>query len=375
MTLDLLLVGFGNVARQFVALLKERRAVLEREHALRVRVIAVATRRHGHAFRPGGLDAVSLAGRIDRGESIGSDLVSGSSRTGALSSLDFLRHVVAKSGAAARQRRLVVVETTTLDIARGEPAIRHVRAALAGGAHVITANKGPVAFAYRSLARAADRAGRRFLFEGTVMDGIPVFNLVRETLPAVNVTGFRGVVNSTTNYILTAMEQGQGFDEALARMQAMGIAEADASLDVDGWDAAAKTAALANVLLGAALTPGTVERQGISAETGRRAIAARTAGRRLKLVARAGREGRRITARVAPEELPADDLLAGLEGRQNALILQTDLLEEFAIVQRGGSLTETAYALLSDLVTIARGIRPAGASRRSRPRARGRRSL
>lgn len=120
------------------------------------------------------------------------------------------------------------------------------------------------------------------------------------------------------------MEQRQGFDEALARMQAMGIAEADASLDVDGWDAAAKTAALANVLLGAALTPQTVERQGISAGTRRRAIAARAAGRRLKLVARAGREGRRITARVAPEELPADDLLAGLEGRQNALILQRD---------------------------------------------------
>jgi homoserine dehydrogenase len=375
MTFDLVLVGFGNVARRFVALLKERRAVLEREHALQARVIAVATRRHGHAFWPGGLDAVSLARRIERGKSIGSDAVSGSSRTGSLSSLEMLRRVVARSGAAARRRRLVVVETTTLDIARGEPATRHIRAALAGGAHVITANKGPVAFAYRSLARAADRAGRRFLFEGTVMDGIPVFNLVRETLPTVNVIGFRGVVNSTTNYILTAMEQGQGFDEALARMQAVGIAEADASLDVDGWDAAAKTAALANVLLGASLTPRTVERRGISAETGRQAIAARAAGRRLKLVARAVREGRRITARVAPEELPADDLLAGLEGQQNALILQTDLLEEFAIVQRSGSLTETAYALLSDLVTIARDVRTAGASRRSRPRAPGRRSL
>jgi len=268
----------------------------------------------------------------------------------------------------------VVVETTTLDIARGEPATSHVRAALAGGAHVVTANKGPVAFAYRALAHAADRANRRFLFEGAVMDGVPVFNLVRETLPALTIIGFRGVVNSTTNYILTAMEQGQAFDEALAEMQAMGVAEADASLDVDGWDAAAKTAALANVLLGAALTPPLVERHGITPATGRVAIDARARGRRVKLVARAGREGDRVTARVAPEALADDDLLAMLEGQQNAIILQTDLLEEIAVVQRSGSLTQTAYALLSDLVTIARGVTGAPAIRRLRKSAPPRRS-
>jgi len=201
------------------------------------------------------------------------------------------------------------------------------------------------------------------------MDGVPVFNLVRETLPAVNVIGFRGVVNSTTNFILTAMEQGQPFAAALAEMQARGIAEADASLDVDGWDAAAKTAALANVLLGASITPHAVDREGITPAAGPRAVEARAAGRRLKLVARARREGRQVTARVRPEELPANDLLAGLDGQQNAIILETDLLEEIAVVQRGGSLTQTAYALLSDLVTIARA-RPL-----SPPSARGRRSL
>jgi homoserine dehydrogenase len=375
MSFDLILVGFGHVARRFVSLLKERRAVLEREHELKARVIAVATKRHGQAFSPGGLDAVSLAGRVARGKPVSASSVVSGSRTAAMPGVDFVRDVIAKSGPAARERRLVVVETTTLDIVRGEPAISHIRAALAGGAHVITANKGPAAFAYRALARAADRAGRRFLFEGAVMDGIPVFNLVRETLPAVNVIGFRGVVNSTTNYILTAMEQGQPFDEALAEMQAMGVAEADASLDVDGWDAAAKTAALANVLLGADLTPHTVERRGITADTGRWALEARAAGRRLKLVARAGREGRRITARVAPEELLDEDLLAGLEGQQNALILSTDLLDEIAVVQRSGSLTQTAYALLSDLITIARDVRTAGASPRSRPSGRRRRSL
>jgi homoserine dehydrogenase len=359
-TFDLVLVGFGHVARRFVGLLAERRAVLQRDFGVATRVVAVATRQHGRAHAARGLDAARLLRAAEQGDRIGPE------DDGGLA--DFVASAVREHRAAAQAGRLVVVEATTLDIARGEPAIAHVRAALGGGAHVITTNKGPAAFAYRALARAADLANRRFLFEGAVMDGIPVFNLVRETLPGVRIAGFRGVVNSTTNFILTAMEQGQPFDEALTEMQAMGVAEADASLDVDGWDAAAKTAALANVLLGASMTPHDVERRGISAAAGPRAVEARASGRRLKLVARAGRENGGWAARVAPEELAEDDLLAGLEGQQNAIIFHTDLLEEFAIVQRSGSLTQTAYALLSDLVTIA-------ATPPPRPRARPGRTL
>jgi homoserine dehydrogenase len=340
--LDVVIIGYGNVARRFVSLWKERSWRLARDHGVAANVVATATRRHGYQYRGRKVEATSA--------------------------LQFLRSVISKSGTAARQGRLVVIETTTLDVKRGEPATAHIRTALAGGAHVITANKGPVAFAYRSLVRSADRAGRRFLFEGAVMDGIPIFNLVRETLPAVDVIGFRGVINSTTNFILTAMEQGQPFTDALAAMQARGIAEADPSLDVDGWDAAAKTAALANVLLDARITPHQVERRGVTPESGRLAAAALQRGRRLKLVARARRDGRSVLARVGCEELPAEDLLAGVEGQHNALVLETDPLEEIAIVQRGGGLTATAYALVSDLVTIAR------ASARSRRSAPGRRN-
>jgi homoserine dehydrogenase len=209
------------------------------------------------------------------------------------------------------------------------------------------------------------------------MDGVPVFNLARESLRGVEVLGFRGIVNTTTNYILNAMEDGQRFEEALVEMQAMGVAEANPSLDIDGWDAAAKTAALANVLMGAGLTPQRIERHGITPDLMPRAIETRLSGRRLKLVARAGYEGSRVTGRVAPEELPADDLLASLDGQQNALILHTDLLGEIAIVQRGSSLTHTAYALLSDLLTIAKDRKDqtsAPATRPPRPRAPRRRS-
>lgn len=350
---DLILVGYGNVAKRFVELLGERADLLRRDCGLSTAIIGVVTRRDGPRYL---------------GEEFG--------RTRATSAVSFIREACRRDAAAARDGRLVVVETTTLDIERGEPAISHVRAALAGGAHVITANKGPAAFAYRRLAQAAERAGRRFLFEGAVMDGVPVFNLVRETLPVVGIAGFRGIVNSTTNYILTAMEQGQPFDAALANMQARGIAEADPTLDIDGWDAAAKTAALANVWLDARITPHDIEREGISPAAAGRARQAVAAERRLKLVASATRHARGVAARVSLEALPADDLLAGVEAQHNALLLRTELLDEIAIVQRGGNLTHTAYALLSDLITIARATPPAQPSTRRRrsPSRRGRRS-
>jgi homoserine dehydrogenase len=356
-TFDLVLVGFGHVARRFVALLEEERPALAREQ-IAVRIVGVVTRRHGMVMAVRGLDAVALADRVARGGRIGT---SRDERP----AVEFIESTAAANGTAA-EGRLIVVETTTLDIASGQPAIDHIRAALACGAHVITANKGPVAFAYHALAEAAARTARRFLFEGAVMDGVPVFNLVRETLPGVGIIGFRGVVNSTTNFILTAMEQGQPYAEALAEMQGMGIAESDASLDVEGWDAAAKTAALANVLLDAHLTPHDVERVGISAGLRSAAMEARSAGRRLKLVARAGRDEGRIAARVAPEELPEDDLLAGLEGQQNALVLHTELLGEIAVVQRGSGLTQTAYALFSDLITIGRDLNRSQTAERAR---------
>jgi homoserine dehydrogenase len=361
MTVDIVLVGFGHVAQRFVALLDEQRARIAGAFGFDGRVIAVCTQRHGCIFSDRGLDTAALVERRRRGESVGP---AGGSRL-EMPTVDFIRDVARRS-ASAQESRLVVVETTTLDIAHGQPAIDHVRTALQCGAHVVTANKGPAAFAYHSIAAAATAAGRRFLFEGAVMDGIPIFNLARETLPAVEVVGFRGIVNTTTNYMLTAIEQGQAFDAALSEMRAAGIAEADASLDIDGWDAAAKTAALANVLLSARITPHEVVREGISASTGPRAVSARAAGRRLKLVASAARDEHGVTVRVGLQELAADDLLAGIAGQQNAIILKTDLLGELAIVQRGSGLTQTAYALLSDLISIARDFSARPDGRRAR---------
>jgi homoserine dehydrogenase len=313
MLADVAILGYGHVGRRFSSLLDERREILETEHDLSVRVVGSATRRGGPP------------------------------------ATDLIRQLAA-SDAPVR----VLVETTTLNIADGEPAISHVRAAIAAGCHVVTANKGPAAFAYAELRDAAESAGVSFLFEGAVMDGVPIFNLVRETLPAVEILGFRGIVNTTTNVILSALEDGEPFAPALARMQAEGIAEADPSLDLDGWDAAAKTAALANVLMDARITPHDVRRAGIDERTGAEARTARHAGRRLRLVVEASRGPGGVDASVKLLALEGNDLLASVRGSANALVLRTDLLGEVAICQMAGDLTQTAYALLSDLVTIRR---------------------
>jgi len=348
MRADLALVGFGNVGRRFARLIEERRDWLALDYDLECRIVGIATRHHGAVFREAGLDAVDLAVRMETGQPIVEPAAE------AADSFDVLRRL-AETDAPLK----VLIETTTLDIKAGQPAIDHVRAALQAGCHAVTANKGPAAFAFEELSAIAADRDRSFLFEGAVMDGVPIFNVVRETMPAVQITGFRGVVNSTTNHILSALEDGEGFDSALERMQAAGIAESDPSLDVDGWDAAAKVSALANVFMRARTTPLAVEREGIGPATARLAMAAKARGARVRLVAAARSTPEGVVTSVRPVELPETDLLAGLRGMANALVLQTDLLGEIAICQLSGSLTHTAYALVSDLVTIRRRQLPA----------------
>lgn len=346
MKLNLALAGFGNVARRFVRLLRERESELAALD-LETVIVGISTRRHGAIFSPRGIDAVDQADRLDRGEAALDDGVASP-----------VKDTFALIGRTAELwQPAALVETTVLDIAAGQPAIEHVRAALRAGLHVVTANKGPAAFAARELRDEAEDRGLSFFFEGAVMDGVPVFNLVRETLPAVRVTGFEGVLNTTTNEMLVAIERGETAAAALARMQAEGIAEADPSLDLEGWDAAAKTSALANVLLAAGMTPRDVDREGLGQDLD--AVEARvrdaaSRGKRLKLIAAARREGGRVRAEVRLREVDPGGPFGSLEGPANALRLDTDLLGPLLVTQLEGSLTATAYALVTDLVAVAR---------------------
>lgn len=342
--LSLVLIGFGHVARRFVRLLGETANRLD----FTWKVVGIATRRHGSVVDANGIDTRRAILTVEAGQSL--DRLDSSPRQ--RSGIDVIRQVADLLADDAAEGRLVCVETTVLDIDRGEPAVSHVRAALEGQAHVVTANKGPAAFAYHELDALAESVDRHFLFEGTVMDGVPVFNLVRETMPAITVESFRGVINTTCNYVLSELERGKHFDEALAQMQERGIAEADPSFDIDGWDAAAKSAALVNVLMGSILTPHQVSRTGIRDVTALDVRDAVGRNKRIRLVASASRQSGKVKARVEPEVLDHEDPLFGVSDLQNALYLQTDLLGEVGIVQRSGSLTQTAYALLTDIATV-----------------------
>jgi homoserine dehydrogenase len=247
----------------------------------------------------------------------------------------------------------VLFEATSLNVETGQPAIDHIRSALEHGAHAITANKGPIVYAYRELRDFATEQGKQFLFESTVMDGIPIFSLFGNTLPAIEVKGFQGILNSTTNVILTGMERGLSFDDSLKKAYELGVAETDASYDIEGWDAAVKVAALVNVVMGVRLLPQEVNRQGISQLTAEEVRAARAAGRPYKLVCRAQRTATGASASVRPEQLPLTDPMALVTGTSSIIRFETDIFPGLTITEENPGLYATAYGMLADFIRAA----------------------
>ena len=244
------------------------------------------------------------------------------------------------------------MEATTLEHG-GHPAIDHLEAAFASGMDAVTVNKGPIAWAYRRVQSAADRHGRRLRFEGVTMDGCPVYGLAELCLPGATVTGFHGVLNATTNHILDAMAAGATFDDALAVAQREGFAEADPSHDVDGHDAAAKVAALANVLMDARITPDDVSRSSIRGVTPTVVEEARARGGRLRMRCAAERQADgQVVGRVELVEVGPDHPYYDVTGSSSIVVLQTDLMGDIEVVERDGLLTQTAYALYADLLTL-----------------------
>ncbi|HLX43407.1 MAG TPA: hypothetical protein VKR43_08230 [Bryobacteraceae bacterium] len=318
--MKLALFGYGNVGRAFARLLAAQRK------AYPFRIVAIQTLRHGTAFDQRGLPIEP----------------------------EFGTHVPSIDEFLDRARPDAVVELTTLNPATGEPAISHIRAAFARSKHVVTANKGPIAHAYAALKEEARRAGVEFRFESTVMDGAPVFNLVRHTLPGCKIRGFTGVLNSTTNVVIEALRAGRTLQEGIEQARRIGITEADAAFDIDGWDAAAKTAALANVLMDAGLTPLEVDRRGIGRLTPEKLLALKAQGKTIRLVSRARRTADGIKLRVRAEVIPDTDVLASARATSSLLLLDTDLMGTLGMLEIDPGVDQTAYGVFSDLVDIAR---------------------
>jgi homoserine dehydrogenase len=247
----------------------------------------------------------------------------------------------------------VFFEASSLDRRTGQPATEHIKAALESGAHAVSANKGPIVYAYRELYELAQARGRKFLFESTVMDGTPIFSMFPYALPAVELRGFRGILNSTTNVVLTEMEKGLSLDEAVKKAQEIGVAETNPADDLDGWDPAVKVAALAIVLMGVPITLDQVERTGIRAVTPEQVRAARAAGMRYKLICRAERTAGGVRASVKPEQLPITDPLAQLEGTTSALRFDMDVFG-LSIIEHKAGVIATAYGMFADFIRAVR---------------------
>jgi homoserine dehydrogenase len=336
----LALLGFGNVGQALARLLLDKRDTLQREYDITFSITGIATGRHGTAIDPQGLDASRALQAVSQGKTLEAfSILPVPSDT-----FDFIRRCAAD----------ILFENTPVNYETGQPALDHLRAALENGMHAITANKGPVVHGFHELTNLAKGKGLKFYFESTVMDGAPIFSLYRETLPGARLKSLKGLLNSTTNMILTRMEQGESFDQAVAYCQEIGIAETDPSGDVDGWDAAVKVAALVTVMMGSPLKPQQVNRLGIRGITSEEISRARAEGRRWKLVCSAQRGANGVEARVAPELVAPDSPLYGVNGTTSIVQFETDVLGLLSIIETDPGPRTTAYGLFADFLNAVR---------------------
>jgi len=348
----LLWIGFGGVGRELARILTSRDFHAKCPEKL-FTVTGIATASSGVLYEKSGLD---LGRALTEKETLGEFSPDNPSRR----PWDTDRLIT-------ESEYDILVEMSPLSIEQcGQPALRYMEAALKTGRSCVSANKGPLAFAYCRLAQLASSGNAEIRFESTVMDGAPVFNLVRYGMRGCRVLQVEGILNATSNFVLSRMERGESMPEAIRQAQLAGFAEADPSHDIEGWDAAAKISVLSNVLLGSEITPLEIPRDGIHEVTIEQARKAVQNGKRLKLVARASRtaDGSRgdfktrgdaevVEAAVELKELPLEDPFARVPDQGSILRIYTDLMGPLTIQQEAPTLSDTAYGVLNDLLEIA----------------------
>jgi homoserine dehydrogenase len=335
----LIFVGFGTVGQGLAELLVEKKDLLSEVYGLEPIVVGISDEMKGSVMNPTGVELTEALDLVRSGKQL-CDIDAGKYDGNAL---DMIKDAEAD----------VMLEATYTNIKTAEPATSHIKAALGKGFHVVTTNKGPLALFYQDLVEIAKAKGVQFLFEGTVMSGTPLLNLLRETLAGSAITEIKGILNGTTNYILTRMEEGLSYEEALKKAQELGYAEAVPDADVLGWDALAKVTILAKVVYGAKANPFDYPCQGITEITAAAIEEAKNRGKRYKLIGKVWSEGGIAKASVAPEEVDVNHPLAGVMGATNAATVATDTLGEVTIVGPGAGRKETGFSMLIDLIKIA----------------------
>ena len=338
----LALIGFGNVGQGFASILRDHGDDLARRFGAQFQIVAVCDLLKGSVYDSIGLDPAALLEAV---------LLTGTLRGERLAAVqrdwDALQTI-------ERSQADIVIELSYTDLKTGEPASTYLRRALELGRHVITTNKGPIALNYPELKALAEAHGVAIGVEGTVMSGTPSLRLAQELLAGAGLRKVQGLLNGTTNYILTQLEAGVSYAAALADAQAKGYAEADPTGDVEGFDAAGKVVILANLLMGQAITLSEVDRTGITRLTPDDIAAATAAGERWKLIGRVELIAGQVSASVKPTRVPITHPLAAVGGATNAITFTTELLGDVTLIGPGAGRIETGYAIVSDLLAIHR---------------------
>lgn len=336
--LKLALLGFGNAGRAFAKMLTDKMPEIRQRYGRGVLVTAISTGSRGTVISEEGIDLCKAWTDIEETGVFAAD-------TPGLCSLDSLQ-VIAQADCD------VVVEMTPLNIFTGQPAISHIKSAFEKGCHVVSANKGPIAWAFDELKAMAEEKGLCFFYETTVMDGTPVFNLTEHTLKFCKVTEVSGILNSTTNYILEEMALGKEYDAILEAGKKLGFIEADPAMDIEGYDAAAKVTALLNVLMHAGITPEDVDRTGIEHITVADIEEAADRGKVIKLLCRGTLEGGKVKASVKPVEVDRGDMLASIDSTTSVVSITTDLMGKLSVIEHAPEIEQTAYGVFGDIVRV-----------------------
>ncbi len=347
MEVKIALIGCGTVGRGLLEILDRKHRQLKDAFDFEPKIVAISDLHKGSILIPDGIVIKKLFALLDEGKRI--EHYYGEGNTAELiNPLDMIEQCDAE----------IIAELTYTDIKTGEPATGYIKKALRSGKHVVTSNKGPAALHYSELQGLARKNNLFFRIEGTVMSGTPVFSLFECGLTGTEIREIKGILNGTTNFILSQMEtDGLEYAAALKLAQERGYAEADPTADVEGYDALAKVVILSNVLLGGNMKPEEVKREGITALTREMVAAGRQEGFRYKLIAQTRKAGNKIEASVSPQKLPLADPLAGVMGAQNALTFDTDLLGKITIQGAGAGKIETGYSILADILTIHRNLK------------------
>lgn len=339
------LIGCGTVGQGFLEILRKKRLYLKEKFAFDARVVAISDKLKGSLIIQDGIDLDKLLQILERKQKIDEYLEGEANEAEGMDPLEMIE----KSAAD------IIVELTYTDIKTAEPATSFIKKALRTGKHVVTSNKGPAALYYKDIKRLAETQNLFFKFEGTVLSGTPVFNLFENSLSGNEIKEITGILNGTTNFILSKMEEeNMDYEDALRLAQKLGYAEADPTADVEGYDALAKIVILSNVLLEADIKPSDVQREGISSITKEDVNDALASGKRFKLIASAKRGEGQTEASVSPVKLPLSDPLAGIMGAYNALTFDLDLLGKITIQGPGAGRIETGYSILADMLSIHR---------------------